>query len=163
THLRDQEARREQLVATLSHELRTPLTSQRMAVELLERALAPLQGRPKDLVAAVRADVGRLEDVAQRLLDVSRSRAMSIALVRARCRARAGARPSLPARWGCARPPPPRCGRGGAAPGCCPPRRRTPCSSWATQRSSHGRSRTWSRTRSATRRAPAASPSTSRP
>jgi two-component system sensor histidine kinase KdpD len=82
THLRDQDARREQLVATLSHELRTPLTSQRMAVELLERALAPLEGRRAELVAAVRADVERLEDVAQRLLDVSRSRAMSIALER---------------------------------------------------------------------------------
>jgi signal transduction histidine kinase len=31
TYLRDQEARREQLMATLSHELRTPLTSLRMA------------------------------------------------------------------------------------------------------------------------------------
>src|SRR5262249_23711217 len=82
THLRDQDARREQLVATLSHELRTPLTSQRMAVELLERALAPLAGRQAELVAAVRTDVARLEDVAQRLLDVSRSRAMSIALTR---------------------------------------------------------------------------------
>jgi signal transduction histidine kinase len=53
-----------------------------MAVELLERALAPLEGRRAELVAAVRADVERLEDVAQRLLDVSRSRAMSIALER---------------------------------------------------------------------------------
>src|SRR5262249_57020044 len=38
TYLRDQEARREQLMATLSHELRTPLTSLRMALELLGRA-----------------------------------------------------------------------------------------------------------------------------
>jgi two-component system sensor histidine kinase KdpD len=82
THLRDQEARREQLVATLSHELRTPLTSQRMAIELLERALAPLEGRPGELLGAVRNDLGRLEDVAQRLLDVSRWRAMTIALER---------------------------------------------------------------------------------
>jgi len=82
THLRDQDARREQLMATLSHELRTPLASLRMAVELLERALAPLDGRRGELVAAVKADVGRLEDVAQRLLEVSRSRAMTIALER---------------------------------------------------------------------------------
>jgi len=81
THLRDQDARREQLMATLSHELRTPLASLRMAVELLERALAPLDGRRGELVA-VKADVGRLEDVAQRLLEVSRSRAMTIALER---------------------------------------------------------------------------------
>jgi len=82
THLRDQEARREQLMATLSHELRTPLASQRMAVELLERALAPLDGRRGELVAAVKRDVERLEDVAQRLLEVSRWRAMTIALER---------------------------------------------------------------------------------
>jgi signal transduction histidine kinase len=60
-----------------------------MAVELLERSLAPLEGRRADLVAAVRKDVERLEDVAQRLLDVSRSRAMSIALARERVELRA--------------------------------------------------------------------------
>src|SRR4029453_16927590 len=69
-------------MATLSQELRTPLASQRMAVELLERALEPLEGRRGDLVAAVKRDVARLEDVAQRLLEVSRGRAMTIALER---------------------------------------------------------------------------------
>src|SRR5262249_56592493 len=34
TRLRDQEARREQLMATLSHELRTPLASPRVALAL---------------------------------------------------------------------------------------------------------------------------------
>jgi two-component system sensor histidine kinase KdpD len=82
TYLRDQEARREQLMATLSHELRTPLTSLRMGAELLERAVAADGGRPRELVAAVKGDVGRLEDVAQRLLEVSRWRAMTIALER---------------------------------------------------------------------------------
>jgi two-component system sensor histidine kinase KdpD len=89
THLRDQEARREQLMATLSHELRTPLQSMRMGVELLEHALAPLDGRRGELVGAVQRDVGRLEDVAQRLLEVSRSRAMTIALERQRVDLRA--------------------------------------------------------------------------
>jgi PAS domain S-box-containing protein len=79
TRLRDQEARREQLMATLSHELRTPLASQRLAVELLERAVAPLAGRPGELVVAVRRDLERLEDVAHRLLEVSRGRAMTSA------------------------------------------------------------------------------------
>jgi NtrC-family two-component system sensor histidine kinase KinB len=80
THLRDQEARREQLMATLSHELRTPLTSLRMAIELLRSTdLAPRQA---ELLTAAQEDVARLEDVAQRLLDVSRSRAMTIALER---------------------------------------------------------------------------------
>ncbi|HLK12936.1 MAG TPA: ATP-binding protein [Candidatus Binatia bacterium] len=82
TYLRDQEARREQLMATLSHELRTPLQSMRMAVELLDRALGTTGGRPAELAAAVRTDVVRLEDVAQRLLEVSRWRAMAIALER---------------------------------------------------------------------------------
>jgi NtrC-family two-component system sensor histidine kinase KinB len=82
TYLRDQEARREQLMATLSHELRTPLTSLRMAVDLLARAAPPLLAEPRSLVSTAREDVGRLEDVAQRLLELSRSRAMSIALER---------------------------------------------------------------------------------
>jgi two-component system sensor histidine kinase KdpD len=82
TYLRDQEARREQLMATLSHELRTPLTSLRMAVDLMRKdGVAPDAERVR-LVDAAREDVARLEDVAQRLLDLSRSRAMSIALER---------------------------------------------------------------------------------
>ena len=42
THLRDQEARREHLVATLSQELGTPLDSQHMALDLLDRHHVPL-------------------------------------------------------------------------------------------------------------------------
>lgn len=92
TYLRDQEGRREALVATLSHELRTPLTSLSMAIELLRR---PHQGNHAPTVVAHRAeaewqslletaqeDVVRLQDVAQRLLDLSRARAMTIALDR---------------------------------------------------------------------------------
>jgi len=82
TYLRDQDARREQLVATLSHELRTPLTSLRMAAELLRRHGAALHPDLRSIVDTVHEDVLRLDDVAQRLLDVSRSRAMSIALAR---------------------------------------------------------------------------------
>src|SRR5262245_40368064 len=84
TYLRDQEARREQLVATLSHELRTPLTSLRMASELMRRHGAALPEDLRTLVDTAHEDVMRLEDVTQRLLDVSRSRAMSIALERQR-------------------------------------------------------------------------------
>src|SRR5262249_55679865 len=82
TRLRDQEARREQLIATLSHELRTPLTSLRMGVDLLGRAIGPAGGRPGELASAVGRDVERLEDVAQRLLEVSRGRAMTLAIER---------------------------------------------------------------------------------
>jgi two-component system sensor histidine kinase KdpD len=82
TYLRDQEARREQLMATLSHELRTPLTSLQMAGDLLARANPPLPSDAESLVRTIREDVARLDDLAQRLLDLSRSRAMSIALER---------------------------------------------------------------------------------
>jgi two-component system, OmpR family, sensor histidine kinase KdpD len=82
TFLRDQEARRESLVATLSHELRTPLTSLSMALDLLERNQPAVTLEQRTLVDAAREDVGRLHDVAQRLLDVSRIRATSIALQR---------------------------------------------------------------------------------
>jgi two-component system sensor histidine kinase KdpD len=84
TYLRDQERRREQLVATLSHELRTPLTSLRMAAELLRKGEDDLDEDRRSLVDTVHEDALRLEDVAQRLLDVSRERAMSIALERQR-------------------------------------------------------------------------------
>jgi two-component system sensor histidine kinase KdpD len=82
TFLRDQEARRESLVATLSHELRTPLTSLSMALDLLERSEPAVTLDQRTLLEAAREDVGRLHDVAQRLLDVSRIRATSIALQR---------------------------------------------------------------------------------
>ncbi|HEX7408291.1 MAG TPA: ATP-binding protein [Candidatus Binatia bacterium] len=82
TFLRDQEARRESLVATLSHELRTPLTSLSMALDLLERSQPAVTLEQRTLLEAAREDVGRLHDVAQRLLDVSRIRATSIALQR---------------------------------------------------------------------------------
>jgi PAS domain S-box-containing protein len=82
TYLRDQEARREQLMATLSHELRTPLTSLRMAADLLARVDLPQDSPARPLIDAAREDVARLEDLAQRLLELSRSRAMTIGLER---------------------------------------------------------------------------------
>lgn len=82
THLRDQERRRENLVATLSHELGTPLTSLRMAVETLKRRVAALDAELRPFVEIAHEDVERLSDVSQRLLDLSRSRAMAIAVER---------------------------------------------------------------------------------
>ena len=82
TYLRDQEASREALVATLSHELRTPLTSLSMALELLERGNRAADADERALLETSREDVTRLQDVAQRLLDLSRARAMTIALER---------------------------------------------------------------------------------
>ncbi len=82
TYLRDQEARREHLVATLSHELGTPLTSLRMAIELLEQDGAALAPDQRVVLQTAHEDLVRLQDVAQRLLDLSRSRATSIAVER---------------------------------------------------------------------------------
>jgi two-component system sensor histidine kinase KdpD len=80
TYLRDQERQREALLATLSHELRTPLTSLAMALELLSPDR--LDDEQRRLLATVRDDVVQLQDLGRRLLDLSRSRAMTIALER---------------------------------------------------------------------------------
>ena len=82
TYIRDQEARRENLVATLSHELRTPLTSLRMALELLRRDADALAAAPRTIVETAYEDVMRLQEVSQQFLDLARTRAMSIALER---------------------------------------------------------------------------------
>jgi two-component system sensor histidine kinase KdpD len=82
THLRDQERRRETLIATLSHELRTPITALTMALDLLDRSGSGLAPEQRGLLDAAREDVSRLQDVAQRLLDISRIRATDIALER---------------------------------------------------------------------------------
>ena len=89
TYLRDQEAGREALVATLSHELRTPLTSLSMALELLQRHGARPDDETAALLETAREDVSRLQDVAQRFLDLARARAMTIALDRRRVDLRA--------------------------------------------------------------------------
>ncbi len=83
TYLRDQERRRENLVATLSHELRTPLTSLRMAVELLRRD-AGATAEQRRLLDTAHEDALRLQEVAQQFLDVARVRAMAIAVGRER-------------------------------------------------------------------------------
>ena len=82
TYVRDEDARREHLVATLSHELGTPVTSLRMAFELIEKSVNGIAASERALLDTVREDLLRLQDVAHRLLDLSRSRAMSIALER---------------------------------------------------------------------------------
>jgi signal transduction histidine kinase len=82
TYFRDQEARKENLVATLSHELGTPITALRMALELLGRSADRLDKEQRDLVAAAHEDVVRLQDVSRQLLDLSRSPATAIALER---------------------------------------------------------------------------------
>ncbi|TMA81068.1 MAG: hypothetical protein E6J72_06580, partial [Deltaproteobacteria bacterium] len=82
TYLRDQEARRENLVAILSHELRTPLTSLRMALELLRQRRDVVPEEQRGLVDTAYEDVLRLQEVAQQFLDLARGRAMTIAVER---------------------------------------------------------------------------------
>jgi NtrC-family two-component system sensor histidine kinase KinB len=89
TAFRDQENRREHLMAMLSHELATPITSLGMAVELLRRSLdGEASAREestdarerRELLAAAHEDVVRLKDVAAQFLDLARSRATAIAV-----------------------------------------------------------------------------------
>ena len=82
TYLRDQDAQREQMLATLSHELRTPLTSLRMATELMGRGAPPLDDERTRLLGTAHDDIDRLADVTSRLVELSRSRAATISLER---------------------------------------------------------------------------------
>ncbi len=82
SYVRDQERRREDLLATLSHELGTPLTSMGIAVEMLKRRADKLDSEMRALVDVTHEDVQRLGDVSQRFLDLARSRAMPIAVER---------------------------------------------------------------------------------
>jgi two-component system, OmpR family, sensor histidine kinase KdpD len=82
TYIRDQERRRENLVATLSHELGTPLTSLRMAIEMLTQRADKVDPELRSFLDIANEDVQRLADVSQRFLDLARSRAMTIAVER---------------------------------------------------------------------------------
>jgi PAS domain S-box-containing protein len=84
THIRDQEQRRENLIATLSHELGTPLTSIRMAVEMLRKRASALAPELRPFVEVAHEEVERLSEVSQHLLELARSRAMAIAVERKR-------------------------------------------------------------------------------
>jgi signal transduction histidine kinase len=84
TYVRDQEVRRENLVATLSHELGTPLTSLKMAIELMRGQERGADAADRELLETAHEDVLRLQEVARRLLDLARSRATTIALDRRR-------------------------------------------------------------------------------
>ena len=80
TYLRDKDRARTNLVATLSHELKTPLTSLALSAELLERS-SGLNAQQREMVGAIREDVGRMRDLANELLDLARGEgAAAIAL-----------------------------------------------------------------------------------
>jgi len=83
TFIRDQERARANLIATLSHELKTPLTSLAIGAELLSEAAAGETGaRQREILATIRDDVNRLQNIAGDLLDASRTSAARIGVER---------------------------------------------------------------------------------
>jgi two-component system sensor histidine kinase KdpD len=80
TYLRDQEARRQQLAATLSHGVATSLISQHAALGLLDRHHVPLDDEERRLVEGAREDITSLQEVAERFLGSAGSRIASIKL-----------------------------------------------------------------------------------
>jgi len=82
TYLRDKDRARVNLVATLSHELKTPLTSLALSAELLERS-SGLNAQQREMVGAIREDVGRMRDLANELLDLARGEGAAAITVQA--------------------------------------------------------------------------------
>ena len=78
THLRDKERARTNLIATLSNELRTPLTSLSLAVELLQRKTP--DPNQQEIIDTVVEDLGRIRDLSDSLLNVTRDEIPSIAV-----------------------------------------------------------------------------------
>jgi NtrC-family two-component system sensor histidine kinase KinB len=73
TQLRQQAEIKRGLISTVSHQLKTPLTSIRMAIHLvLDEKVGPLTDKQAELLVAAREDSDRLNDILDRLLDISR-------------------------------------------------------------------------------------------
>lgn len=73
TNLRRLDEMKSGMLAVVSHELKTPLTSIRMGVHLLlEERIGSLNGKQSELLAAVRDDSDRLNQIIANLLDMGR-------------------------------------------------------------------------------------------
>jgi NtrC-family two-component system sensor histidine kinase KinB len=72
TYLRDKDRARANLVATLSHELKTPLTSLKLSAELLEHSKDKLDPKEQEFLATIIEDIGRIQHMADDLLDLAR-------------------------------------------------------------------------------------------
>ena len=73
THLRELDRLKTEFISVASHELRTPVTSLLLAVQLLqEGAVGDLTSEQKEVVAAQREDLLRLEHLMRDLLDITR-------------------------------------------------------------------------------------------
>lgn len=80
TALRELERRKTQFVASASHELKTPLTGIQMSLDLLEERSGSLDEEERELVEGLRADTGRLRELVEDLLRLSRLEAGEIEL-----------------------------------------------------------------------------------
>jgi NtrC-family two-component system sensor histidine kinase KinB len=73
THLREIDRLKNEFIGVASHELRTPVTSLLLSVQLLdEGAAGPLTDAQRELVAAQKTDLERLERLMRELLDITR-------------------------------------------------------------------------------------------
>jgi two-component system phosphate regulon sensor histidine kinase PhoR len=72
TELRRLESVRRDFVANVSHELRTPVTAIRSAAETLRAALAKEPAAAERFVAIIERNAGRLQELLEDLLDLSR-------------------------------------------------------------------------------------------
>ncbi len=73
THLRELDRLKTEFIGVASHELRTPVTSLQLSVQLLEEgALGELSAGQREVVAAQREDLQRLERMMRDLLDMTR-------------------------------------------------------------------------------------------
>jgi len=80
TYLRVVDRMKNEFIGVASHELRTPVTSLLLAVQLLdEEALGPLNESQRQVVAAQKQDLERLEKLMRDLLDVTRLEAGTVA------------------------------------------------------------------------------------
>ena len=73
THMREVDRLKTEFIGVASHELRTPVTSMTLAVQLLEEGAAgELSEMQREIVAALREDLDRLDKLMRELLDLSR-------------------------------------------------------------------------------------------
>jgi two-component system, NtrC family, sensor histidine kinase KinB len=73
THLKELDRLKTEFISVASHELRTPVTSLLLSVQLLEEGAAgDLNDKQREIVAAQRVDLERLEKLMRELLDITR-------------------------------------------------------------------------------------------
>ncbi len=84
TYLRDQDRARTNLLGTLSHELRTPLTSMMIATQTLARQKESLSASQRKLVDMTVEETGRMNQLADNLMNLARGNIPSIPTERVR-------------------------------------------------------------------------------